>query len=204
MKNRNTLASLMVISAVAIGPAYAQDTSSADGEEPRTERALRLPSIEAVMSMREQLALSEDQIARLDDLRAGSVQRRSLASAELAEMRSLLNAGQIQPSELMAFMEDRRAESGDLRAEHRSRLEGVLDATQLETLQQVRVRGRSLSRGRAGLARGGRDGVRNDRRSVRAGRGVRGSRGAGPRQGLRGDRGQRWERTGRDGFRRGR
>jgi hypothetical protein len=101
----------------------------------------------------------------------------------------------------MAFMEDRRAGSGDLRAEHRSRLEGVLDATQLATLQQMRVRGRSFSRGRAGIARGGRDGVRNGRRSFRDGRGARGPA---ARQGLRGDRGRRWARTGREGFRRGR
>lgn len=204
MKNRNTLASLMVIAAVAAGPAAAQDTASADTQAQGSETNFRLPSIEAVMSMREQLSLTENQIADLDELRAESVERRSLAQAEMAEMRSRLQAGQIQRSELMAFVEDRRAESGDLRSEHRSRIEGVLDATQLETLQLRQVRTRSFRRGRASVSRGGQAGVRSGQRSFRDGRNARGSRGMRARQGVRGDRSLRGARQGRDGFRRGR
>lgn len=190
MMNRTALMSLTVIAAgamIGIAPIQAQD-ANADQTDTRREAA-RLPSVETVMSLRERLSLTDDQVARLESIRAETVERRSAEQAEMAEMRSLLAAGQIQRSEMMAFMEDRQAASGDLRAEHRARLGGVLDEAQLETLQEAGRRGRSVSRGRAGI-RGARDGVRRGRASVRGGRqGVR--RG---QQSLRGGRGFRGAR----------
>ena len=174
MSNRTILYSLIAASAFAVVPAHAQDTG-ADDQSVR-EETVRLPSVEAIMAMRERLSLTDDQIGRLDDLRAESVERRSMAQAELAEMRSRLAAGQIQQSDLMAFIEDRRATSGDLREEERSRLEGVLDAEQLESLQELRIRGRSFAAGRSSARRGGRNGMRSGRGTIRSGRDVRGSR----------------------------
>ena len=174
MSNRTILYSLIAASAFAVVPAHAQD-AGADDQSVR-EETVRLPSVEAIMAMRERLSLTDDQIGRLDDLRAESVERRSMAQAELAEMRSRLAAGQIQQSDLMAFIEDRREASGDLREEERSRLEGVLDAEQLESLQEFRTRGRSFAAGRSSARRGGRNGIRSGRGAIRSGRDVRGSR----------------------------
>lgn len=196
MSNRTILYSLIAATVAAVVPAHAQDTG-ADDQSVQGE-AVRLPSVEAIMAMRERLALTDDQIGRLDDLRAESVERRSMAQAELAEMRSRLAAGQIQQSDLMAFIEDRRATSGDLRGEERSRLESVLDAEQLESLQELRIRGRSFAAGRASAARGGRNGMRSGRGTIRSGRDVRGSRIDRARRG----RGIRDDGAWRRGFRR--
>lgn len=204
MMNRTALLSLIAVTAFASSPAMAQD---ANDNEDRTSRedVARLPSIEAVMAMRERLSLTDDQIARLDDLRAESVERRSAAQAEVAEMRSRLAAGQIQRSEMMAFIEDRQAQAGDVREEQRARLESVLDATQLETLLEARGRTRAFARGRASARRGGRDGLRGPRSGIRSGRsGLRSGRGGiRSERSFRGARSSRWDGSIRD-FRRAR
>lgn len=201
--NTRALLAVTVLTAAVAGPAHAQDTDAPAQEQQQAN--VRLPSIEAVMSMRERLALTDDQISRLDGLRAESVERRNADRAEMAEMQSRLSAGQIQRSEMMAFIEDRRAAMGDRRADHRASLEGVLDAEQLETLQDIGSRSRSFRGGRAG-ARAGRDRVRSLRAGVRAGRGsfrgsrgMRGARGAGIRsgRGFRDADRARWDRTAR-------
>jgi hypothetical protein len=162
-----------------------------DVEGPQVLPMRRGPGIEAILQMRERLELTDDQIASLDALRREAVERRSAHRAELAEMRSRLAAGQIQRSAMMAFMEERRAEAEDVRAQEQARVEALLTEAQLESLQEIRTRGRAFVRGRAAMRRGGRV-MRGGRwPGVRGGRDMwRGPRGfdRGPRRGFRGMR----------------
>lgn len=110
--------------------------------------------VESIMRARERLELTEDQLESLDALRREAVQERAAEMAELRELRSQLEAGQIQRSELMAFMEERREGRRALAEQRRERIEAVLTGDQLETLQQMRRR-----RGRMGVRPGGRSGM---------------------------------------------
>lgn len=160
-------------------------------ESMNERRNLRGPAVESIMSMRDRLELTDDQISALDGLRAERVRERSELRAEMDEMRSRLRAGQIPRSEMMAFMEQRReAATGEAEA-RRAELNALLTETQLETLDGMRREARAFQRGRA---------------SARSGRGARGSRGVRGARGSRGERGFRGARGGwdRQGMRRGR
>ena len=154
-----------------------------------------------VMSMRDRLELDDEQIGHLDAWRAEQVARRNEERAGMEEMRSQLRAGQIERSEVMAYMEQRRDAVRASGEQSRARLEGILNASQLQAYDSVVRERRAFAKGRAsamrgtrGGVRGERMGIRGDRSRLRAGRhGVRGRlgrRGDGP--GLRGGRG--WSR----------
>ncbi|MEM7414129.1 MAG: collagen-like protein [Gemmatimonadota bacterium] len=154
-------------------------------------RNLRGPAVESIMSMRDRLELTDEQISALDELRAERVRERSQLRAEMDEMQSRLRAGQIPRSEMMAFMEQRReAASGDAEA-RRAEVNALLTESQVGMLDDLRSQARAFQRGRA---------------SARSGRGARGSRGVRGARGSRGERGFRGARGGwdRQGMRRGR
>ena len=162
-------------------------------EDDQERRGIRRGAdIESIMSIRERLELTEDQLQQLDALRAEEVERRGANLAAVAEMRSQLRAGQIRRSEMMAFMEDRRDARQDVSEATRSRVDEILLPEQRESLDQYRAERRAFARGRqagrreAGM-RGGRGG--DGERALQ--RGSRGARGF--------ERGPRSER----GFRRG-
>lgn len=169
--------------------------AAAQESEAERTRSVRSPSVEAVMSMRDRLKLTEDQISSLDAIRAERVRERNAVRAEMEEMRSRLRAGQIPRSEMMAYMEQRREAQTGVNEARRGELEGILNETQLGTLDDMRTRARSFARGRAS-ARGDR-GVRASRgdRASRGGRSFRGSRGE---RSFRGARGERLRRRGGD------
>ena len=175
------LSALVAISAIDIA---AQDRVGA-------RRAARgTPGVEAIMGMHERLALTEDQLGRLDAMRQESVQRRNTARAELAEVRSRFAAGQIERSEVMAFMEGRRDANQGVEERQRERLDAILTDAQVESLDEARGRARGFTRGRDGVRRGN----GNAFRVGRAGMG-------GARPGVRGGR---YDRGGEAGFRRAR
>jgi hypothetical protein len=114
--------------------------------------------VEAIMRARETLALTEDQISRLDAIRREVVAQRSAEQAEIAELRSQLSAGQIRQSELMAAQEE-RADAAQGRAEDvRTRVDAVLTEEQRAQVEQLRVRGQRVGARRPGFAPGGRGG----------------------------------------------
>ncbi len=182
------LSALVAISAIDIA---AQDRVGA-------RRAVRgTPGVEAIMGMHERLALTEDQLARLDAMGQESVQRRNAARAELAEVRSRFAAGQIERSEVMAFMEGRRDANQGVEERQRERLDAILTEAQVESLREARGRTRGSTRGRAGSG-GGRSGFGDGRSDMYRG-GRAGMGGARP-----GVRGGRYDRGGEAGFRRAR
>lgn len=137
---------------------------------------------ETIMAMRDRLELTEEQIAALDEIRSETVALRSSHRSAMAEMRSRFQAGEIERSELMAFMEDLRSSAPATREQRRERIEAVLDEAQLETLSRIRAERRAFARGRASARRGG-PAMRGGRGpAMRDGRGpaVRGGRGFGP------------------------
>ena len=172
------------------------------GQSERRERGPRGGiDAEIVMSMRDRLELDDEQIGHLDAWRGEQVARRNEERAGMQEMRSQLRAGQIERSEVMAYMEQRRDAVRASGEDSRARLEGILNASQLQAYDSVVRERRAFAKGRAsamrgtrGGIRGGRMGIRGDRSRLRAGRhGVRGRlgrRGDGP--GFRGGRG--WSR----------
>jgi hypothetical protein len=181
-----TLSALLLVGATQTG---AQETAD-DASRPALRRGV---DVESIMSMRERLALTEDQLAALDAIRRETVQLRTAEMAEGAEMRSRLRAGLIRPSEMMAFMEDRRDANAGVAEERRERIEAVLDEAQLESLREIRTGGRAFMRERAGM-RGGRGRALGPSRGRGVpGRGLRSGRrpGDGPERGFRGARGGR-------------
>lgn len=180
MKKIMTVGSALVaLLTLSVVPVAGQD------ERPERPGMRRGAGIEAIMSLRERLELSDDQIAQLDALRAEAVERRSTERAALDEMRSRLLAGQIERSEMMAFMEERRDARGDEADDVRTRVDEILLPDQRTALEQYRAERRAYERGR---------------RSGRREAGMRGRGGAGGRAFQREGRGARgFER----GFRRG-
>lgn len=174
-----------VIALSALVAISAADIAAQDEVEAR--RAARgMPGVEAIMGMRERLVLTEDQIADLDAIRRESVQRRNADTAELAEIRSQFAAGQIERSEVMAFMEGRRDANQGAEERQHERLDAVLTEAQVESLHEVRRRTRGVAGGRNGVRRGNRDGFRGGRSAVGGGRpGMGGGR---PGMGWRGRR----------------
>jgi Spy/CpxP family protein refolding chaperone len=174
---------LALVALLTIGsmPSAAQDAE----RERRGPR--RGEDIESIMSIRERLELTEDQLAQLDALRAEEVQRRSANRAEMEEMRSRLRAGQIERSEMMAFMEQRRDAGREASEDTRSRVDQVLGAEQRTQLDQIRAERRAFERGRRSAQREA--GMRGERRGPRMERGFRSGRGASERGLRRGPRG---------------
>ena len=172
MKRNQTL-SLALFAVLAVGAA------EVDGQEEERRRGPRGGiDVESIMSMRDRLELDDGQIGQLDAWRSERVAQRNEERARMDEMRSRLRAGQIERSEMMAYMEERRDAMRGAQDESRARLEGILNATQLERFDGLVRERRAFARGRASAMRGGRDGFRGARDGVRGGRaGIRGGRG---------------------------
>ncbi|HUG37579.1 MAG TPA: Spy/CpxP family protein refolding chaperone [Candidatus Limnocylindrales bacterium] len=109
-------------------------------------------SVEAIMRARERLELTEQQVQQLDAIRREAVAQRSTDMAQIAEVRSQLEAGQIRRSELMAAQEDRQEARQARAEERRASIDAVLTDEQRETVQQMR---RRVDRARPGIGRAG-------------------------------------------------
>ena len=200
--NRNQKLTLVLTAVLTLGVG---DAAAQDEERRRGPRGVI--DVEGIMSMRERLELDD---AQMDELEAWRVERLARVSEERArmdEMRSRLRAGQIERSEMMTHMQERRDALFRSRSDSRSRLEGILNERQLQTFDGVVRERRAFARGRASAGRGGRPGMRGGRPDMRGGRpGMRGGRPGmrGGRTGMRGGRpGMRGGRPGMRGDRPG-
>ncbi|MEQ1855033.1 MAG: Spy/CpxP family protein refolding chaperone [Longimicrobiales bacterium] len=147
--------------------------------------------VEAIMSARETLELSADQIQRLDAIRREIVAQRSAEMAEMAELRSQLAAGQVRRSEVIAAQEDRQAAAEGRAEERRTRIDAVLTEEQRTAVDQMRTRADRVRDRRQGFGPG--------RGGVGPGNGGVGRGGVGPGGFAPGDAG-RGPRGGRGGF----
>ena len=113
-------------------------------------------NVETIMRARERLELTESQLESLDRIRREAVEERASEMAEMQELRSQLDAGQIRRSDMMAFMEERQEARGDIADQRRERVEAVLTESQLEMVQEMRRRGGRMG---VGVRPGGRPGT---------------------------------------------
>ena len=118
------------------------------------QMAGRGAGIEAIMRMRDQLELTDAQVATLDGLRRSNVERRSAEQAFAAELRSRLAAGQVDRDEFTEQMRERRDASRSVADQSRSEVEAVLTDAQRGELEQLRGRARAFAAGRASAMRG--------------------------------------------------
>ena len=135
--NRNQKLTLVLTAVLTLGVG---DAAAQDEERRRGPRGVI--DVEGIMSMRERLELDD---AQMDELEAWRVERLARVSEERArmdEMRSRLRAGQIERSEMMTHMQERRDALFRSRSDSRSRLEGILNERQLQTFDGVAVRAR--------------------------------------------------------------
>lgn len=153
---RRTTGGWLVLGAlIAIG---AVEVSGQEQGEVRRRAPASGPDVEAIMQMRDRLALTEDQVAELEVIRREGVERRVAEMAEMEDLRSRLRAGQIRRSEVMARMEERRDANQGLGDERRTRIESILTEQQLAAVDELRLRTRAFRRGRPSVRRGPRSG----------------------------------------------
>lgn len=142
------------------------------------------PAVEAVLRLRERLQLTEDQVARLDEIRGRRVEERLAARARMEEVRSRLRAGTIERENAADALRTLRAERLDRRQEERGEIESLLSESQRSELDRLRAERRAFERGRrVGLREGegrfrgapdarrydARPGPRSDARPLRGG-----------------------------------
>jgi hypothetical protein len=102
-------------------------------------RAAALELAEYALRLRERLALTEDQVARLESLRQEEVGRRVELEREREELRSRQRAG-YEDAGLRERLEQLRAAERAAAAERRALLDGILTETQRDLLMSRRVR----------------------------------------------------------------
>jgi len=152
---KTTTRGLLVLTAILAGAGT--DVGAQQDLQRRGAPAMegRGQGIEAVMRLRERLELTEDQVSRLDALRRSSVERRNADQAAVAELRSQLQAGQIDRD---AFAEQTRARREAVRESAtamREQVDAILTQAQKDELDQMRSRARAFAAGRASAMRGG-------------------------------------------------
>jgi hypothetical protein len=127
---------------------------------------------------RERLELTEDQVSRLDALRSERVERRTLAAADMNELRSQLRAGTIERTEAMERMRTAREARAGQAEQDRAAIEALLNENQRATLEQLQSQRRAFEAGRRSALRGQ----------------ARGPRGGGEAWGPRRDGSPQWQR----------
>ena len=170
---------------MALTPPTAEAQRGARGQREMMMRRGQ-PGIEHIMRLRERLELSEDQIARLDVIRAEVVQHRAGHQAQMAELRSQVMAGELEAAAAREQAEIRREQGEAFAEDVRSRVEAILSDAQREELEDVVGRARAFRQGRASALRDGRRSFRSGRGAMRGGqrafrRGGRGGAGWGQR-----------------------
>jgi hypothetical protein len=128
--------------------------------------------IESIMRARARLELTEDQLESLESLRREAVQERTTEMAEAEELRSQLEAGHIQRSDVRALMEERREGRQAIAEQRRAGIAAVLIESQFETMQELRQRSH-----RRGVSLGGRPGTDGYGFAPRGRAGLRGPQG---------------------------
>jgi hypothetical protein len=117
--------------------------------------SLRGPGVEAVLRLKTQLALTDDQVKRLDQIREEVVKQRTAHMAEMMELRSKVQAGEMRPEDLRKAMEAQRDATAQVRAQRLERVRAVLNDTQKQQIEQMQARARAFMMGRRSAIRRG-------------------------------------------------
>lgn len=175
----------IALSAPAPAPAQTPDAPRAapqDASQPRQAPRMRGPGIEAILTQRARLGLTDQQVTQLNTLRLETLETRQERMAEAARVRSDLAAGEITRAEAAARMQEFRSDAGPEAL--RARVDQILTEEQRNQLEEMRARSPRGMRGEAGVR--GRPGARNQP-GMRGEPGARGEPGMRGRPGMRGD-----------------
>jgi len=143
---------------------------------PARADSLRGPGAEGVLRLKTQLALTEDQVKRLDQIREEVVKQRTAHMAQMMELRSKVRAGEMKPEDMRKAMEAQRDATAQARTQRLQRVRAVLNDTQEQKIEQMQARARAFMMGRRSAMRRGWMG------RMGGGRGwMRGGRGFAPR-----------------------
>ena len=140
-----TYAALAAVLIASATPVVAQEP----GPAPR--RPAGPVNVETALRMREQLKLTDSQVAQLEALRKELVTQRQNQAREMIDMQSRAAAGLIEREEMRKQMESRRESMRGAMEQRRDRMERILTDAQREQLARARGNVR-----RAELRRGGR------------------------------------------------
>jgi len=133
--------------------------------------------VEMLIRMKDRLKLTDDQIKKLDRIRADVVAHRADQQKQMAELRSKVLAGEMKPDQVREMMRARREAMQETAKKTRERVDAVLTDAQRKQLEEIGGRARAF---RAGMAVGARRAMRHHR-----------MRGRGMRPGARMMRGRR-------------
>ena len=173
-KNMNKRTFSIALFACLAGATFA--TTAVAQRGPRHQRTAA-PSgcVENALRQRERLALTDEQVAQLNVLRASCIAQRQAESSEVMKLQSDLAAGEITREQFRDAMPARRDTTAA--SAKRAQLAQILSEDQLA----------QVNRAQRGSATAGRAGVRGRGRAEFRGRGSQGFRGRG-RQSFRSNR----------------
>ena len=162
--------------ALALGAMLLIGLGDVAAQEPPAQRGPRMHGgggPEMVLSVRDQLDLTEDQIAELNQLREQMVGIRTSHRSAMASLRSRLQAGEIDREEMRTSMEAIRSGGPQVHEEMQSRIASILDEEQLASFEELRQSRQAVRDGR-GMRRGGGPGAMRGRPGAMRGPGMRG------------------------------
>jgi Spy/CpxP family protein refolding chaperone len=150
----------LIVSAAA--PAMAQQRDSLT-RPPRPPRVEAMPGpmggggIETALRMREQLKLTDSQVAQLETLRKEVVAQRQAQAREMIELQSRVAAGQVKPEEMREQHAQRRDAMRTALEQRRARVEKILTDDQREQIgraQRQHMRSMQMRGARRGMGPG--------------------------------------------------
>lgn len=157
---------------------------------PAQADSLRGPGAEGILRLKDRLALTDDQVKRLDQFRQDVVKQRTAHMAQMEELQSKVRAGELKPEELRTQMLAQRDATAQVRSQQLQRAQGVLNDAQKKQLDAMQAQARAFMMGRNSAMRGGRQGrMGGSRGGMMRGRGFpsgmqQGQRGMGRRGGF--------------------
>jgi Spy/CpxP family protein refolding chaperone len=126
---------------------------------PRAQRGMVAqeggPGVEMILRQRERLELTDAQVAQLDKIRQELVAQRTAHQAEMAELRSKVRAGELEPAALREQLQARRDSAQELRTRQRERVEAILTDAQKQKVETWGAMARGFQMGRRSALRGG-------------------------------------------------
>ncbi|HEX9166488.1 MAG TPA: hypothetical protein VF862_11305 [Gemmatimonadales bacterium] len=130
--------SLLVLGlgAALAAPAFSQGPAHQHGQRGSAPRQRSVP-VEAALRHRDQLKLTERQVADLTALREEGVKARQQRFGEVMALSSRFRAGELTREEFRSQMHDRRDAAAPAARQQAERLQGILDETQRTALRDM-------------------------------------------------------------------
>ena len=160
-------------SAVAFGIAVVLPLSAANAQRSQrgAREGMRRAGVENLLRMRERLELTDGQVTQLEELRVAGLELRKTRMADMMDLQSRRQAGDIEREEWRDLMAERRGANRTQSAQQREQITAILTVEQRDQITSLRSQ-------RAATRRSARAGsFRNGPRAARGFRGHQRSRG---------------------------